>query len=70
MIDETNAYGVKINGVTFISLPSASEAVKEARKDARDLAFEEAAKIFDMYAHDPFTASAVAEHLRKMKEKT
>lgn len=43
MIDETNAYAVKINGCTFISLEAARTIVDEARLDGWNLALEEAA---------------------------
>lgn len=45
MIDETNAYAVKINGCTFISLEAARTIVDEARLDGWNLALEEAAKV-------------------------
>ena len=38
MIDETNAYAVKINGCTFVSLDAAKTIVDEARLDAWNLA--------------------------------
>lgn len=47
MTDETNAYGVKINGVTFISMEAAKSIVDEARQDGWNLALEEAAEVCD-----------------------
>ena len=47
MVDETNAYAVKINGITFVSMAAAKDIVDEARKDAWDMALEEAAKVCD-----------------------
>ena len=62
MTDETNAYAVKINGHTFISMDAAKSLVEDARMDGWNLALEEAAKIVDSMAddlardHEPSTA--------------
>ena len=45
MSDETNAYAVKINGYTFISMDAAKSLVEDARMDGWNLALEEAAKV-------------------------
>lgn len=45
MTDETNAYAVKINGHTFVSMDAAKSIVDEARVDGWNLALEEAAKV-------------------------
>ena len=47
MIDETNAYAVKINGVTFVSMDAAKSIVDEARMDSWNMALEEAARVCD-----------------------
>jgi hypothetical protein len=49
MTDETNAYAIKINGYTFISMDAAKSLVDEARMDGWNLALEEAAKVAEDY---------------------
>ena len=43
-------------------------AIDLIRNEVRSEALEEAAVVFDRYENDPFTASVVADHLRRMKE--
>jgi len=47
---------------------SMSDALDVAQAHIRAETLEEAAVVFSRYENDPFTASVVADHLRRMKE--
>lgn len=70
MLDETNAYAVKINGITFVSMDAAKDIVDKARKDAWDMALEEAEEICRKRQGCGKGAQSCAAAIRKLKEKT
>ena len=67
MTDETNAYAVKINGHTFLSLDVAKTIVDEARLDGWNLALEEAADAVGEVG-DHADAGAYINAIRALKE--
>ena len=73
MTDETNAYAVKINGHTFVSMDAAKSLVDDARMDGWNLALEEAAKVLaagdDGHDWSPDGAAAAIRALIKESQK-
>lgn len=67
MTDETDAYGVKINGVYFVSMDAAKAIVDEARLDGWNLALEEAADAVGEVG-DHAAAGAYIDAIRALKE--